>query len=65
MKKTTVAAEVVRLLTGKTQFSYAKIAEKVRAKVPDAQTSPRSVASIATAARAAGAAIPDRRRHAG
>lgn len=60
-KSKTVGQEVTKLLLGKTQYSYDKIAEKVRAKFEGAQTTPRSVASIASSLRAAGHDIPDRR----
>lgn len=60
-----VAKEIAKLLTGrKNPLSYAAIAERVRAKLPEAQTSARSVASIASNLRKEGVNLPDRRRHA-
>lgn len=60
-KKINVGHEVAKLLMGKSTLSYAQIAERVRKRVPEARTSPRSVASIAAALRASGKDIPDRR----
>jgi hypothetical protein len=61
--KPSVAKLVHQLLVGeKTSFlPYDEIAERVRKKVPDAKTSARSVASVATGLRAAGIELPDRR----
>lgn len=53
---------IARMLTAKRQLPYDKIAEKVRAKVPEAHTSARSVASVACSLRASGVPIPDHRR---
>jgi hypothetical protein len=58
-----VSKEIAKLLTGrKNPLSYQAIAERVRAKVPGAKTTDRSVASIASHLRAQGEKLPDRRR---
>lgn len=62
--KKTVGQEVTKLLLGKSTLSYAAIAERVQKRIPGAHTSTRSVASIASALRASGQPIPDRRKHA-
>lgn len=59
-----VAKEVTKLLLGKSTLSYATIAERVKAKVEGASTTPRSVASMAAALRKQGHEIADRRAHA-
>lgn len=58
-----VGREVTKLLTAprKRPLSYAEIADRVRAKVQGAHTTPRSVASIASTLRATGLDIPDHR----
>lgn len=60
-----VRQQVERLLTAqrKKPLSYREVADRVRAKVPGAHTTDRTVASIATALRHSGADLPDRRRH--
>jgi predicted Zn-ribbon and HTH transcriptional regulator len=61
-----VAKEITKLLTGrKTPLSYQAIADRVRAKLPEAHTTDRSVASIASALRKQGMELPDRRRATG
>ena len=61
-----VAREIAKLLTGrKTPLGYEAIAERVKAKMPEAKTSARSVASIASSLRKQGVELPDRRRMAG
>jgi len=59
-----VSLLVKELLTGEgtSLLPYGEIAERVRSRIPEAQTSARSVASLATGLRAAGIDLPDRRR---
>lgn len=56
-----VADDVARMLQAKRPLSYEAIAERVRAKHPEARTTARSVASVASGLRAAGVELPDRR----
>ncbi len=57
-----VSKLVTQLLTGDRHLDYDEIAERVRRRIPDSQTTARSIASLATGLRAAGLDIPDRRR---
>lgn len=59
----TVSKEITKLLTAprKKPLSYDQIADRVKAKIPGAKTTPRSVASIASTLRSAGVEIPDHR----
>jgi len=61
--KPQVGRLVAQLLTGErtSRLSFADIAERVRRRIPEAQTTARSVASVAHHLRAAGQPIPDRR----
>jgi hypothetical protein len=64
-QSTPINQDVAKLLTAPRKgapLSYATIAERVRKRHPGARTSPRSVASVASALRAAGIDVPDRRR---
>lgn len=57
-----VSKLVTQLLTGSKHLDYEEIAERVRRRIPEARTTARSVASLATGLRAAGIELPDRRR---
>lgn len=58
-----VAKLVTQLLTGEktSKLSYADIAARVRKRIPEASTSTRSVACVASALRSAGHPVHDRR----
>lgn len=58
-----VARLVTQLLTGEktARLSYSDIAERVKRRIPEAHTSARSVACVASALRSAGHPVPDRR----
>lgn len=57
-----VSKLVTQLLTGDKHLDYEEIADRVRKRIPESQTTARSIASLATGLRAAGLDIPDRRR---
>lgn len=60
-RPTTVARRVAELLQRRRPLSYEQIAAKVREERPGSRTTARSVASVASALRAGGAELPDRR----
>lgn len=60
-ERVTVGATVRRLLI-ETDLGYVEIVDAVKARFPKARTSTRSVASVASALRRDGEAIPFRRR---
>lgn len=60
--KSSISRAIAKLLTAKRPLGYAEIARKVREKNPEAHTTARSVASVASGLRAAGINLPDRRR---
>lgn len=59
--KQTVGTLVADLLTD-TALSYAEIVAQVKSEFPEAKTTPRSVASIASMLRRKGQDIPSRRK---